>query len=149
MEAWAPRQHSVARCLESWDAKPTPLLLRSAELLLSACRLASGAQALPGEPGCTRWACVSNKMLLSVCQVMPTESVCGLARLRYSQPFMTASCKPPANIPQHVRPGAHAALPLTHPWVWLCTARRSIPANACATASKQCIRPQPARRCEI
>jgi hypothetical protein len=94
MEVWGPPAHLVAGTLQrSGSNRPTPLV-HFDQLLLSACRLACGVRALPGEPGWTRRACVSPEVLLSVCQVLPSERACDLAHLRYSERLRAASRQP-------------------------------------------------------
>jgi hypothetical protein len=102
--------------LQLYSSHPPPLL-HFDQLLLSACRLACGVCALPGEPGWTRRACVCPEVILSVCQVLPSERACDLAHLRYSERLRASSRLPPSRTSLHFRAAARAAMSSDHPWL--------------------------------
>jgi hypothetical protein len=91
VEVWGPPEGSVPRKRKRGNSRPGPPLELFDKLLLSACRLACGVRGFHGVAGCTRRACVSPAVLLAVCQVLPSESACDLAHLRYSARLQTAS----------------------------------------------------------
>jgi hypothetical protein len=81
MEVWGPLPPLVAGTRRRGDSSHSPPLVHFDQLLLSACRLACGVHALPRESGWTRRACISPEVLLSVCQLLPSERACDLAHL--------------------------------------------------------------------
>jgi hypothetical protein len=106
MEVWGPILESANRKRKRGSSHAPPPLLPFDNLLLSACRLARGIKAFPGEPGWNRRACVSPEVLLSVCQVLPSERACDLAHLRYSERLWAASGSPVSLDTLHFRAAA-------------------------------------------
>jgi hypothetical protein len=105
-----------------------PPLLHFDQLLLSACRLACGVRALPGEPGWTHSACVSSEGLLPVCQVLPRERAYDLAHLRYSVRLRAAWRQPHSQTFLHFRAAARAAMTSDHPWLrWVLRSSQQLP----------------------
>jgi hypothetical protein len=56
-------------------------------------------------------------VLLSVCQVLPSERACDLAHLRYSERLRASSRLPPSRTSLHFRAAARAAMASDHPWL--------------------------------
>jgi hypothetical protein len=117
MEVWGPVAPPLTRTRRQGGSRPPSALHLFDDLLLSACRLACGVRALPGEPGWTRRACVTPEVLLSACRVLPSERACDLAHLRYSERLRAASRHPQVCRSHLFRDAAHAALPSDHPWL--------------------------------
>jgi hypothetical protein len=111
MEVWGPPEGSTQRKRKRGASTPGPLLQLFDNLLLSACRLACGVRSFRLEAGLTRRACVSPTVLLAVCQVLPSDSACDLAHLRYSARLQAASQRPDTHDCLHFRATDHTAMP--------------------------------------